>query len=241
VRVDFDKYATSYESEIERVAGVSVEALAAEKAGMILEIISYTLGDPKRQRVLDLGCGIGLIDQALENQFADLTGVDISEKSLELARIRTPGGTFVGYNGRTLPFPNERFDAVFIVGVLLLVAVSARTALIAEVARALRPGGVVIVMEHNPYNPVTRFIVSRCALDADSKLLTRAETSALLKSCGFDAISGRYFGFFPWRGRVILRAERCFSMIPLGVQYIAFGIKSGAPKNARPGDAGISA
>ena len=227
IRVDFDRYAHNYESVIERVAGVSVEGLAAEKARMVLEIMARKLGDTKRLRVLDLGCGIGLVDQQVQHEVAELTGVDVSEKSLEIARTRARKTQFTAYDGARLPFDDARFDALFVICVLLLVPESERPALVAEMMRVLRPGGVAIVMEHNPYNPVTRLIVSRCALDADSKLLSRAQTSDLLRGAGAGELGRRYFGFFPLRRPFVQRGERAISWLPLGAQYCAFGVKAG--------------
>ena len=225
--MDFDRYAHNYETVIERVAGVSVEGLAAEKARMVLEIMALKLGDTKRLRVLDLGCGIGLVDQQVQQEVAELTGVDVSEKSLEIARTRARKTQFTAYDGARLPFDDARFDALFVICVLLLVPQPERPALVAEMMRVLRPGGVAIVMEHNPYNPVTRLIVSRCALDADSKLLSRAQTSDLLRGAGAGELGRRYFGFFPLRRPFVQRGERAISWLPLGAQYCAFGVKTG--------------
>jgi SAM-dependent methyltransferase len=225
--LDFDQYAESYETEIERVAGVSVEGLAAEKARMILKIASLNLGDSTRLRALDLGCGIGLVDRHLQDHVAELTGIDVSEKSLDIARKRAPRAHFNHFDGTNFPFADERFDLVFVIGVLLIVPPTKRSALISEMMRVLRTGGVAIVMEHNPYNPVTRSIVSRCALDADSRLLTCAETVALLRGGGACEISRRYFGFLPFRHRLVQWGERALAWLPVGAQYCAFGVKAG--------------
>jgi predicted TPR repeat methyltransferase len=80
----FDQHAETY--QVEQAAGVSVEKLAGEKARMILKVLAECVGDPKQLRVLDVGCGIGLIDRDLDPGVAELCGVDTSLRSLELAR-----------------------------------------------------------------------------------------------------------------------------------------------------------
>ena len=225
--MDFDQYATTYETEIERVAGVSVAGLAREKARMALDIIALKTGAPGALRALDFGCGIGLVDQHVEAHVAELTGVDISARSLEVARRRAPKTHFAHFDGTKLAFADERFDAVFAIGVLLLVPIVSRGPLIAEMTRVLAPGGVMILMEHNPYNPATRWIVARCALDADSNMLSRRESSALLRGAGLRDIGCRYYGFLPFRHKLVRRGERALSWLPIGAQYCVFGVKPG--------------
>jgi hypothetical protein len=55
---------------VDDAAGVSVEQLAGEKARLILEALGVSSGDPQRVLVLDLGCGIGLLDRELERMSA---------------------------------------------------------------------------------------------------------------------------------------------------------------------------
>src|ERR1700682_5831027 len=97
--MEFDRHAESYRSEVDSAAGVSVEGLAGEKARLILSVLSRTLGSPDRLRVLDIGCGIGLIEQELEQKVAGLCATDMSEKSIEIARTRTHATRLVHSDG----------------------------------------------------------------------------------------------------------------------------------------------
>ena len=107
--MDFDQHADSYQQAVDQAAGVSVEKLAGEKARMILKTLADCVGDPKQLRVLDIGCGIGLIDRDLGRGVAELCGVDTSLRSLELARARAPGTRFIHYDGERLPFDDSSF------------------------------------------------------------------------------------------------------------------------------------
>jgi ubiquinone/menaquinone biosynthesis C-methylase UbiE len=223
--MSFDRFAEDYRGQVERAAGVSVERLAGEKARLILEVLSGHLGEHQRLRVLDIGCGIGLVDRELEGRVGWLCGVDMSRSSLELAKQRAPATSFALYDGMRLPFRDASFDAAFAISVLHHVAPAARPAFMAEMLRPIVPRGVVILIEHNPLNPVTRRIVSRCAFDADAVLLHRQEADRLLAAAGAPAAGGRYIGFSPLRHALVERAERVVGWLPIGAQYGVWGIK----------------
>jgi 2-polyprenyl-6-hydroxyphenyl methylase / 3-demethylubiquinone-9 3-methyltransferase len=94
-------------------------------------------------RVLDVGCGGGLVAEALARRGADVTGVDLSGAALATARAHAAaGGLSIRYEqGRAeaLPFADGAFDAVVCADCLEHVDDLERV--VAEVARVLRPGG----------------------------------------------------------------------------------------------------
>jgi len=91
--------------------------------------------------VLDLGCGAGdSVEQFRNvNPSVDWVGVDV-ERSPEVAGRRRTDASFVTFDGVTLPFSDDSFDAVYCKQVLE--HVRAPAPLLAEVARVLRPGGL---------------------------------------------------------------------------------------------------
>lgn len=62
------------------------------------------------RRVLDLGCGAGELESALAGSDWQITGIDISEESLGLARRRNPGIEFKNASMTALPFADKAFD-----------------------------------------------------------------------------------------------------------------------------------
>src|SRR5262245_33660127 len=61
-------------------------------------------------RVLDLGCGGGVpVARELAQRFA-VSGVDISQRQIELARQNVPNATFIQADVGTLSFPSASFD-----------------------------------------------------------------------------------------------------------------------------------
>jgi len=102
-------------------------------------------------RVLEIGLGFGTVGHVLAARGAEYHGVDIARGPLALMRYRL---SLLGLPPRVqqasalaLPFPDAAFDAVYSIGCLhhagdLAVA-------IAEVYRAVRPAGRVVVMLYN--------------------------------------------------------------------------------------------
>jgi SAM-dependent methyltransferase len=130
------------------------------------------------------------------------------------------------YDGETLPFADESFDLAFAVNVFHHVDPPDRAALAAELARVVRPGGIVAVFEHNPLNPLTRLVVSRCEFDEGVELLSTREVSALLTRAGLQPVERRYILFFPWRAAFLQRLEARLGPVPLGAQHLTAARRS---------------
>lgn len=98
--------------------------------------------------LLEIGCGLGTDLLQFARGGAIVTGLDLTEQSIELARKRfdmygVPGSFQVG-DAENLPFPDNSFDVVYSFGVLHHTPDTARA--IREVARVLKPGGEIVIM-----------------------------------------------------------------------------------------------
>jgi SAM-dependent methyltransferase len=93
-------------------------------------------------RILDVGCGTGGMLACLRDR--DCTGIDISGEALALARERGLQGIHRA-SAAELPFPKTSFDAVLLLDVIYHKAVEHDAAVLAECARVMRPGGVLIL------------------------------------------------------------------------------------------------
>jgi SAM-dependent methyltransferase len=222
---EFDEWADpeAYEREVERsiaFAGVGPEMFISAKADLVVRLAETHLGDPGRLSVLDVGCGVGETDRFLEGRFRSLTGVDVSPESVNAAARRNPWASYRSYPaGRPLPFADGEFDLAFAICVIHHVPESERLALTAEMSRVVRPGGIVAVFEHNPYNPLTRRAVSNCEFDADAVLLARRGAERLLSEAGLRQLESAYILFFPRPGERLRSIERGLRWLPLGAQY----------------------
>ncbi len=98
-----------------------------------------------KARILDLCCGAGHIAAWLGACGFDVTGLDVSEPMIELARENAPGAEFVLGDATAFSFP-EPFDAVVCVfdSVNHLRSADEVRAVFKNVSRALRPGGLFV-------------------------------------------------------------------------------------------------
>jgi SAM-dependent methyltransferase len=170
----------------------------------------------KEVRVLEIGCGVGLLQQRLRPLLTHLWGIDPSITSLAAA----PRGRGIAADGLHLPFADESFHLVIAVCVLHHVPPDHRAAFLAEATRVIRRDGLLTLCEHNPWNPLTRLVVNRCEFDGDAVLLPLAESKRRLAAAGLGKVQSRYIHFFPWRGVLWQRMERLLAPVPLGGQYV---------------------
>jgi 2-polyprenyl-6-hydroxyphenyl methylase / 3-demethylubiquinone-9 3-methyltransferase len=128
---------------------------------------------PVGLRVLDIGCGGGLLAEEFAQLGCAVVGVDPSEESLAVARMHAAGqGLAIGYHcatGEALPFADESFDIAYCCDVLE--HVTDLPQVIAETARVLRPGGTYF------YDTIDRTFQSRLIV---IKLLQEWRWTALM-------------------------------------------------------------
>lgn len=95
-----------------------------------------------RATVLDVGCGAGFLSNYLALQGHEVTGIDISSSSLEVAKLhdKTARVKYLYGNAYELPFDNGSFDVVCAMDILEHIDKPFR--LIQEASRVLRPGGL---------------------------------------------------------------------------------------------------
>jgi hypothetical protein len=98
-----------------------------------------------------------------------------------------------------------------------------RPALAAEMRRVTRPGGLVAIFEHNPWNPLTRKAVRDCPFDEDAELLSRPEARGLASEAGLQRVESPFIIFFPREGERRQWIERRLGWLPLGAQYYVAG------------------
>ena len=107
----------------------------------------YEFDGHKGERLLDVGCGIGWLVWQFARGGADITGVDLSDNSLALARKRLEydrlKAELVKGNAQDLPFPDGSFDFVTSAGVLHHTPETQGA--IDEIHRVLRPGGRAMI------------------------------------------------------------------------------------------------
>ncbi|UVK46800.1 class I SAM-dependent methyltransferase [Mesorhizobium sp. AR07] len=223
---EFDAYRISYSEAVNKAisfSGLKVDFFTRAKAARLLDLLGGTLGPAENLSVLDVGCGIGNYHALLRGRIGRLTGVDPSSECIDEARLRNPDVSYQISDGATLPFEDGEFDAAYAICVMHHVPPANWLTFSSELARVTRPGGAVLIFEHNPYNLLTRRAVSTCPFDEDAVLLTKKQVAAYLEDAGLTDVAGRYILTVPAIDGALRRMDDAFGSIPLGAQYYVMG------------------
>jgi SAM-dependent methyltransferase len=174
----------------------------------------------RAETVLDFGCGTGTsTPYYVESLGAKMViGVDLSAKSLGVAREFNAG--------RAARFclpeeyqPDASVDLAFCNGVFHHIRPPERPSALRYIVDSLRPGGLLAFWENNPWNPGTRYIMSRVSFDRDAMLLSAPTSRSLLRCAGLAILRTDYCFVFPRFLRLLRRLEPRLSRLPFGAQY----------------------
>lgn len=225
----FDAYEARYRDTVNQAVGFSgldVDFFTRVKADYIADLARAEFGDLSGVRLLDVGCGIGNFHPLLTRHFGHVHGVDISASSIERARQANPDVAYSVYEGHRLPYEDASMDVAMAVCVMHHVPPEQWPEFSAEMHRVLRPGGVALIFEHNPLNPLSVHVVNNCPFDEDAVLLRAPKTEALFREAGFSEVSRRFILTVPAFNDTIRKVDTWFSRVPLGAQYYVRARKS---------------
>lgn len=139
---DYDGFAADYDAEN------STNLLNAyyERPAML-----RLAGDVRGRRILDVGCGSGLLAATLAARGADVSGFDGSPAMIELARRRLGDRVALRVHdlAQPLPYEDETFDDA--VASLVLHYLADWSGPLTEIRRVLRPGGRIIASINHPF------------------------------------------------------------------------------------------
>lgn len=224
---EFDQFAEEYKEMHTRNIAVSGEGPDYFAARKIRDLAAY-LGPRAhhRLRVLDFGAGVGTSIPWFSALMpgAELTCADVSRKSLELGRrLHGDHTRFIHFDGERLPFVPGDFDVAFAACVFHHIPAAEHGRLLRELRRVLAPGGVLLIYEHNPLNPLTVRAVNQCPFDANAVLIPSGTLLDALRQAGFSDCIRRYRIFFPHFARALRPLESWLTWLPLGAQYYVAG------------------
>lgn len=150
-------------------------------------------------RVLDVGCGTGTLAARLADAGFAVTGLDPSQGMLDVMVESAPAVERVRGEGSDLPFEDGIFDVAITVAALHHVADPADVrATLIEMVRVLRPGGRIVVWDHNPRNPYWKNLMARVPQDDGSeRLVPEEEITGGLQAGGAEVIGTSQLGLVP--------------------------------------------
>jgi len=216
----FNRYAEDYDSALSR--GISV---SGEDKNYFAQGRAAWLGRCLRSRgvelgaVLDFGCGTGsATPYLLELGARRVKGVDVSERSLEVAR-REHGAEHVRFETLADYQPAGEMDLVFCNGVFHHIPLEQRAGALEVIDRSLRPGGYFALWENHPWNPGTRWVMSRIPFDRDAIVVSPPEARRLVSSVGLEVVRTDFLFIFPRVLKWLRGLEPALSRWPLGAQY----------------------
>jgi SAM-dependent methyltransferase len=170
----FDIYAEDYDTALARgisLSGENKDYFAQRRIEWLRDCLKIF---PARvSKLMDFGCGTASISPLFFDVLGIeyLLGTDRSAKSLEIAR-RKHGSECAHFLLFDEYQPCGQFDLVFCNGVFHHIPPAERTMAVDYVFRSLRPGGLFAFWENNPWNPGTRYVMSRIPFDRDAITLS---------------------------------------------------------------------
>ena len=217
----FDEYAEDYDAALARGVSLSGDSklfFARRRIEWTADIVRQADAAPRR--ILDFGCGTGtscpLLLDILDAE--SVVGLDTSAKSIAAARAAHPHSQleFQLVGARRL---EAEIDLAFCNGVFHHIVPSERPSALECIRSALRPEGLFVMWENNPWNPGTRIVMRRIPFDRDAITLSASEARRLVSAAGFEVIRTDFLFVFPRFLRSLRWTEPHLSRLPIGAQY----------------------
>ncbi|HYH11526.1 MAG TPA: methyltransferase domain-containing protein [Thermomicrobiales bacterium] len=154
---------------------------------------------PIGSKILDVGCGTGVLAERLLREGYDVTGADPFAAMLDRMRARDPRLKTVQASGQRLPFDDNSFDLTYCVAVMHHIAdpKDVRDTLV-EMCRVTKPGGYVLVWDHNPRNPYWPILMNRVPQDTGAeRLIPEREILDGMMAGGATRVVSKTLGLMP--------------------------------------------
>lgn len=155
---------------------------------IIISLIKKYLPN-KTPRILDAGCGTGLLAKKMSS-IGKVFAIDLSKEAIKYARRRDVNAQIASIN--KIPFPKNHFDMVTCIDVINLIEVSNDKNALKEIFRVLKPNGILIMRASaipwlNSEHDICVHIKKR---------YTISEMRSLLTDASFEIKKLSYINFF---------------------------------------------
>jgi SAM-dependent methyltransferase len=205
-----DFYGRIAESYVQSQYQTSDRTFINVRHAKILEVLD-SLALAPHAKVLDAGCGPGILSRDLLARGFDVTSTDLAPQMLALTRRETMGGArLVRSTIEDLPFADASFDLVCSLGVIEYLASYERA--VQEFHRVLRPGGTLVLPTTSSWGPAnylaplverlkkSKRIQARFGVDPRYFVVKRHSPSALRRylELMFERTEDQYFFLLPY-------------------------------------------
>jgi SAM-dependent methyltransferase len=182
--------------------------------------------DANPEFALDFGCGTGTATPFFFEILGatSLIGMDVSDPFLHAAAA-VHGGPRTRFIKSSEYTAKDEIDLAFCNGVFHHIPPAERPAALGRIFAALRPGGLLALWENNPWNPGTRYVMSRISFDRDANLLWPGQARRLLRQAGFEILRTDFAFIFPAMLKWLRPLEPHLCRVALGAQYMVLARK----------------
>ncbi|MBA2519744.1 MAG: methyltransferase domain-containing protein [Chloroflexia bacterium] len=189
-QTDFDAVADAYD---ESLPVHVVEHYINKRTAFIREHV------PTGSKILDVGCGTGILAERLLHEGYDVTGADPFAAMLDRMKARDLRLKAVHAPGQSLPFDDGAFDFTYCMAVMHHIAEPKDVHhTLVEMCRVTRPGGHVLVWDHNPHNPYWPILMKRVPQDTGAeRLIPEQEILDGLAAGGATPLEAKPLGMMP--------------------------------------------
>jgi len=225
--ISFDGFADDYEKHHDNYLplGVRSEEFLRQKSVFVKNLSNEALASESSINLLDFGCGTGRLAESLINwkKLGTYYGLDDSQSTIDEARERLSSQNNFKFVQNFNEIPNDfRPNLILALNVFHHVSPVLREQKAQELTNLLVPNGVLVLWEHNPWNPITRTLVKICPFDKGVKLLTKTTGLNLFRRQLLECIDQRFLNITPpslQRLAFFKYLEKNLNRYPLGAQY----------------------
>jgi ubiquinone/menaquinone biosynthesis C-methylase UbiE len=187
----------------QHAAADSYDVFMPQAKARILDAFARLSGLPPGARIADIGCGTGAFTVLLQERGYQPTGLDISPKSIALARHKFPQIEFVEGDAEAMPFADASFDGVLLSGIVHHFPDPRRLA--KQVYRVLKPGGRFMAFDPNRANPPMWLyrdhaspFYSNVGVTENERPVRAGELAAMFRNLGFS-VGTDFLAGLPYR------------------------------------------
>jgi len=219
---EFDRFADTYDADLNQALSVSGETkdyFARARVQWLANRLRES--GEKPCSAMDYGCGIGDTTALLRESLGlhCILGLDVSLRSVEVAK-RQHGASQCIFQTFDQHVLEGNVDLVYCNGVFHHIPVAERDAALRFIHDSLRPGGMFALWENNPWNPGTRYVMSKCVFDRDAVIINPTEAVGLVRRQGFRVMRRDFLFFYPRLLKALRFMEPCMTALPMGAQYL---------------------